>query len=81
MQARTPQGTRKAKTNYIWSLLESEGEDILNRQTEKGYGDVQIAVETQKTLISILNKDLKMVKPKEKVIFSQKMSDEGNSDK
>ena len=51
------------KTFYLF--FAGGGRDILNRQTEKSVTEilmaiVQIAVETEKTLKSILNKDLKM---------------------
>lgn len=51
------------KTFYLF--FAGAGGDILNRQTEKSVTEilmaiVQIAVETEKTLKSILNKDLKM---------------------
>ena len=63
--ARHPQAPEGKDKLYLVPFQSLVGEDILNRQTEKSVmeivnSDVQIAVETQKMLTSILNKDLKM---------------------
>lgn len=57
----TPLGTRRQRQIIFGPFLESGWRRHFKQTNrEKGYGDVQIAVETQKTLTSILNKDLKM---------------------
>lgn len=57
--------TQSGWERHFIYFLRGRGGDILNRQTEKSVTEilmaiVQIAVETEKTLKSILNKDLKM---------------------